>query len=318
MYQLSLTMAHYQNPDDIVDIRWNIHDTPVGLLWLKIFKESLTNSGHPFPRFTGFLYGPKNMAYLTKVLNKCIDIINKDGRYHIKEKADGNWDQDFSNAIHHHFEVLVGTVEKPTEFMIKSSPEVFHAALGLNHLTHDMECLERAQERVEKYPDTYFSGLIMEMLDAKRYSFPDFVYDAFTLDSEFGAIHLHYSQIGKTWWEVFLDEDEHIFPEAIEPHFALSGGFDAYFGSYSPDKNTRDRFNKFLIEHGQDPENKKLCLGSCPVGSLDNANSKSPEEWRKLIGEHCNIIDVRLLKDEKVIATKKYIEKNVYSYFWGE
>lgn len=316
MYQLSLTMSHYKDPKKIIDVRWDIHNTPVGLLWLKTFKGSLDGVGDPFPRFTGFLYGPKTMESLSETLNRCIETINKDGRYHIKERADGTWNQDFSNAIHHHFEVLVGTVENPTEFFKKSERKVYDAALGLNHLAHDMECLQRAQERVEKYPDTYFSGLIMEMIDAKRFSFPDFVYDAFTLDTAFGDLFLHYSQIGKTWWEVFLDEDEHIFPEAIDPHFALSGGFDVFFGSYTLDKEMKERFESFLIEHGQDPKNKRLCLGSCPVGSLVGVEDKTPEEWRKLIGEHCNIQDIRLLKNDQVIASKKYIERNTYSYFW--
>lgn len=314
MNQLSVILQHFENPEKTIEVKWNINRTPVGALWLKCIKDSLQDESIPFARHTGFVYGPKNMEHLSDMLNRCIKAINKDGRYHIKEKSEAKWDQDFSNAIHHHFELLCGKVENHSQYYKDSSKEIRDAVCGLNHAAHDMESLHRSFERVEKYPETYFSGLIVEMYDCKRYNLPDFALEEFTLNVEFGAIHTNYCQIGKSWWEVFLDEDEHIFPEAIDPHFTLSGGFDAYFGEYIPPEETIKKFEKFLIDNGQDINNKKLSLGYCQVGTLDEADKYAREEWRKLVGEHSKVQEIRLLKDGDIVMKKSIPARGAYSY----
>lgn len=316
MDQLSITFQHHQDLNDLIEVRWNINKTPAGLLWSSLLKKSMDNNCLFHPRFTGFLFGPKDMKYLSQLMNKCIETINSDSRYKIKEKADGTWSQDFSNIIHHHFELLCGTMENPTQYYRDSEMDVKYAVLGLNQISHDMEALFKARERVKKFPDTYFSAIIMQVFDGKRFAFPDFIHDQFSLSTEFGAIHLNYSQIGKTWWEVFLDEDEHIYPEAIVPHFALNGGFDIYFGEYSPSKDVLKKFHDFLKNNGQNPSDPKLCLGYCQVAKLENPKVRDRQSWRKLIGEHCEVKKISLLRSGILVSEKVLDEKNPHSYLY--
>ena len=51
----------------------------------------------------------------------------------------------------------------------------------------------------------------------------------FTLETKFGDMVLHYTQIGKTWLEVCVDKDEDIFDSAIQPLWKLSGSFNILF-----------------------------------------------------------------------------------------
>jgi len=302
MDQMSLVLQHFQNEKDFVEVFWNIDKNPTAAIWAKLLKSSLDQKAFFHPRYTGFLHGPKNMAYMTDLLNRCIDIINTGDLYKIKERAEGKWSQEFSNIIHHHFEILCGTVENHSEIYKKSSPEIRNAIRGLNQVTHDMEAFYRAKERVEHFPETYFSSIIMQNKDGKRYEFPDFVYDQFKLATKFGAVHLNYFQIGKTWWEVFLDEDEEIFPEAISPHRVMSGGFDIFFGEYSPPPEVWQRFERFLLAHGQNIHDKKLCIGYCQVAQLANPDKYSREQWRLLIGEHCHVKEIRLHNEGQIVS----------------
>lgn len=302
MDQMSLVLHHYNDESDSVEIFWNIDKNPTAALWAKLLKNALNQKTHFHPRFTGFLRGPKDMAYMTNLLNRCIETINSGDLYKIKERAEGVWSQEFSNIIHHHFEILCGTLENPTEIYKKSNPEIRNAIRGLNQVTHDMEAYYRAEERVEHFPETYFSSIIMQNYDGKSYQFPDFVYDQFSLATKFGSVHLNYFQIGKTWWEVFLDKDEVIFPEAISPHRVASGGFDIFFGEYTPSPEMLRKFETFLLERGQDIKNKKLCIGYCQVAELAEPKKYSREQWRKIIGEHCIVKEIRLYNEGQMVS----------------
>lgn len=302
MKRLSIVFEHYQNPSNKIEVFWQIDKTVAASFWAKLLKNALLGKNLFHPRFTGFLYGPKDMKFLVQNLNKCIDRINQEGTYKIEERATLEWDQEFSNKIHHHFEILCGTVEKPTNYLLSGDLSHWNAVLGLNQIIHDMEALEKAKARQSWCPDHYFSSIIVQVFNAKRFHIPHMMDDQFSIATKFGAIHLNYSQIGKTWWEVYLDQDEEIFPEAIVPHFAIDGGFDIFFGEYNPSKNEILDFHSFLRKQGLDPNDKTLRLGYCQVAQLEEPDKYTREQWRKIIGEHSKICHIKLWDDHQVVA----------------
>jgi hypothetical protein len=305
LIELVLHFADWKDKRQVVPMRWRIHETLPAQFWLKALTQTLKGPWPPFPRFTGFIYGHKTMDHLSEVLNHCIELINADGRYHISERADGRFTQEFSNKIHHHFEVLIGEEGVHTPYYLSSSQEICHAVSGLNHCIHDMEALERALERVPLFPDQYFSSIVMEFLQRPRFAFPDEVFRHFQIEVEFGDLLLHYGQIGKTWWEVFLDRDEEIFKEAIRPHSVLTGEFDIAFGEFMPGQKQLSEFKHFLKERVVDINDPKLAIGHCPLGKLILIPGLSREGHRELVGTHMNLLKISLENNGREILARR-------------
>jgi hypothetical protein len=122
-------------------------------------------------------------------------LINKDGQYSIKERCDGSFSQELSNIIHHHFEVLHGSIEDPSREHRLSSPIGKAAIALLNHLIHDMESLYRQTQTAGET----FRAVLCEMPDSPRYVMPPEFYEHFTTDIDFGDLIGHYGMVGKTW-----------------------------------------------------------------------------------------------------------------------
>lgn len=288
-------------------------------LWVKLLMNANSSGYMPYVRYSGFLYGDKNLQTINRILNECIKVINNDGRYWISETASGEWTQEFSNTIHHHFECLIGSVEKKADFYIESSELVQHAICGLNHCAHDLEALKRAELGRTINPNNYFSNLIVEFMDAPGISLPAEAYELFDLNVDFGDLYLHYSDIGKTWWEVYYDKDADIFSEAIRPYRVLSAGFDIFFGDFKISKKEKLDFDRFLREHNVDPSNKKESLGWLKLGIFNCPKNLNREEVRKIIGEYSNVQNislVRLLDDgeEQLLSKIEIKEKSPYLY----
>ncbi len=273
-------------------LRWAVLDKSYATLWLRSLFQSFKKKEPAYFRFTGFKNSPKDMSFLSKKLNKAIDIINQDGLYRIEERAQGTFSQDFANVIHHHFEVLFGDAKNFSDLYKNSSPVGQGAISDLNHCIHDMEALTRSQEFT-----TSTQGIVLEILDRKQYWLTDDVLKDFTFDIEFGDLLLHYGLVGKTWWEVFLDKDEDIFPEAIRPLDVLGGEFDIQFSNKLVSPSLVREFYEFLKSHGQDPSDPKLALGFLPLAKLEMPDGLSKDEISKKIGERSGIKGMRIYEE---------------------
>lgn len=302
MFRLKATINNSENFKAEVSFWWEILDTPPAMMWLKLMLHLARSGKKIFPRFTGFISPYKKMSHLRDDLNSCIDVINSDQQYIITARATEFFDQDFSNIIHHHFEVLSGSFENPSDYYKSSNAAVRKAIAGLNQIIHDMESLHRANE-TRQVGGSSTGALICEIVGAPRYKIPEEYLNYFTMNIGFGDIFLHYSQIGKTWWEVFNDGDQEIYPNAILPLSVISGEFDAFFYHYQPEKKLIARFNNFLIQHGKDPKDKRLALGFLPVAKLINEPFLSHAEIHRLIGEHLCLKEVLIYRDDVLLGT---------------
>lgn len=301
-YNLRISFSSAFNPDSTVAFEWEVLPQLPSDLWVKNLKHCLTNDYPFYARFSGFLLEWKTFDYLSKKLNRVIELINKDGLYHIKERCEGNFSQEFSNIIHHHFEVLHGSIENPSREHRLSSPLGKAAIAALNHIIHDMESLHRQFEREEET----FRAVLCEMPDSPRYKMPRAFYDYFVTDIEFGDLVGHYGMVGKTWWEVFLDRDEEIFPEAIRPLNIVSGEFDLFFSNFSMRKSQRDEFYEFLEYYGQDPQNPLLGIGYLPLAKLTATPGQDQKENIELLRKHSAVKKIELYDLGELVARRSF------------
>lgn len=252
----------------------------------------------------GFLGGDKNLPFLLNSLNKCIDVINRDGRYTIKERADV-FTQEFSNAIHHHFEVLAGSSTAPSAYYKSSSAEVLLAVDSLNYFVHDLESYTRNSAFRDNHQEgNVRSVVVVEVKERDRIEIPKSFDNYFTMKVEFGDLVAHYGQLGKTWPEAFYDRDQDIFPEAIRPLSVLSGEFDLFFGELNPDKNFLDQLHSFLRTHGQDPLNSSLRLGQLPLAKLDRLAGLSERDYKDRLAVFCDIKSIKAFEGDNCLIKK--------------
>ncbi len=289
----------FQNPEsgELFTLKWKIVDKDYAWIWVRELKRLMDRQEPLYARFTGFDTSEKEKQKVFNDLNKAIEIINAEGAYQIKEKGTGYFDQEFANIIHHHFEVLYGDAHNPSEIFRSSTPLVQSAISKLNHSVHDLESMHRNLESKDA-----FSAVIVEFWDRRQLKLTDDMLKDFSMDVEFGDLDLHYGIIGKTWWEVFLDEDEEVFLSGIRPLNVLSGEFDIHFGEQKVDEATRERFNEFLRKYEQNPADPKLALGHLNIGKLILEKGISRSLVKEEIAKHRHLAEVRLFQGDRPIS----------------
>ncbi len=289
----------FQNPKSgkVFTLEWRVADKDYAWLWVKELKRLMDRQEPLYARFTGFDTSEEEKKKVFDDLNKAIAIINAEGSYKIEEKGTGYFDQEFANIIHHHFEVLYGDAHNPSDIYRASSPLVQSAISKLNHCVHDLESMHRNIESEEA-----FSAVIVEFWDRRQLKLTEDMLRDFSMDVDFGDLDLHYGIIGKTWWEVFLDEDEEVFLSGIRPLNVLSGEFDIHFGEQKVDEETRKKFNQFLKKYNQDPEDYRLALGHLNIAKLVINEGMTNAEIKKEISAHRHLAEIRLLKNKETIS----------------
>ncbi|OUR95355.1 hypothetical protein A9Q84_16085 [Halobacteriovorax marinus] len=309
---LNITFCNHENRAKTKVLKWNIEQHPAALLWLKLLKNYLIQSQSIHTRFNGFIHGYRDKDFLTLKLNNCIEIINKWDFYkevipHLKAEE---FSQKYSNIIHHHFEILMGPVEDLSKYYKLADDLTRRAICGLNHYIHDLETIHRAQELglIDKNSTT--AGVVTEFYDARKYIIPEPFLDFFTTDLEFGDLCLHYSQIGKTWLEVFLDGDEEIHIESILPHKYITGEFDIFFGESIYTKDDKEKLKNFLNNYGKDIADPKLALGYMPVAKLIRETKQSQYEFVKEMSHYMAISNIEILVEDKSIASRDLISND--------
>ena len=115
---------------------------------------------------------------------------------------------------------------------------------------------------------------ITTFLNAPRHDLHEEDYELFKenrYDRALGGVYLHWSQVGKTLYEVFRDEHAPVMTEAmcseINHQKYYSGEFDIEWGdtiteeTHTFKKKEIENFKKWLKENNYDWEDPKLSLG---------------------------------------------------------
>lgn len=251
---------------------------PISKIWADKLKSFIKGDAKLETRWTGFALERRSNEVLCQKLENCIKHINdswlnSEFGYVIElENVPRDYPTEVHNIVHHHFEILMGQVWNPSKWYRlmeeRKDWELISWVRGLNDISHELEAV--------KIGKPFLCTTFWSEKGIQKDELPNEVEDWFRLDLEFGAIYLHYAQLGKTWQEVVWDDDDHIFEENITPFSLISGEFDLSFDS---DGLTHQQHIKLLTpklkQLGKDPSDKSLRLGRVKVAQLISGESEN-------------------------------------------
>lgn len=299
-------------------VQWNVRSTPLAERWLAQMINATKNKKYiREQRFVGWQCGDSALNLLVNKLNESISIINQyyGARYQIKERAYLGMPQEVLNALHHHFELLIGQTWNPS-ILIKNIPrQVFTAIRRLNDYIHDYEAAIRARiDEKRGFPTIRFFQF--QYAAYKLFDLTQQDLSEFSFASEMGDLVTNYCQLGKTWIEVFYDRDNDIHPENISPLRYYSASFNANFfeTSFSESLKITQEVKNFIQTRGGDPNDTKLALGHQVYASLpaDSFLRTCSEKDRvKFFSERMNVSEI-LIKNGAQEVIRKFTNPNDY------
>lgn len=302
------------NKENTVDYDIRVDDSELGRLWYTALQNILSQNKYLEKNFCflGFPDSRRNLNYICQELNWAVHEINGFfGRdYQIEELytpatlRDPSTlipNQDLMNQLHNHFEVLQGTVWGLSEFYKKADYTTKFAIRQLNNLCHEAESLMLSQKKKVEAPQWIRPSQITTFLNSTRIEFPSHLkqkFDKTRYDRKFGCVYLHWTQIGKTLFEVFIDEQGQTIDktvcDAITHLRYYSGEFDiewardvTYQGEYPWHKKRMDDFSDWLIMNGFDHDNIEFNYGYHQVGQIENLGT--PEDTWAALSQHLDI-----------------------------
>ena len=320
---------------------FQIYDTPLGHRWLAALKDNLKQKRILEKNFCflGFADSKRDLRYLVSELNRHVRQINSfrfdppyefihqfatdDFQYSDKLPTGiapiGNemampglrLKHDACNLLHRYFEELQGTAWKLSEYYKQADAETKYSIRQLNNLCHEIESWVLSYRKSIIDPEWMRPSQITTFLNAPRYDLHEEDFELFKqnrYDRELGGVYLHWSQVGKTLYEVFRDEHAPKMTEAlcseINHQKYYSGEFDVEWGKTITEqadfkKEEMDRYRKWLQENGYDWEDPKLSLGYIKIGQVDLQRTfgtdATIEKIHTVMSDNLNITSIRTI-----------------------
>jgi len=326
------------NYDDKIDYNIVPADNVLAVDWIKAL-ENLLLTGNLLEKnfcFMGFPDTARNLDFLCKELNSAVLTINNFFEdYHIEDVytpqnvvafdySDNGINHEKLNRLHNHFEVLQGTVWHLSDYFLKADYETKYAIRQLNNLCHELENLILSQRKAATLPYWVRPSQITTFLNARRYDLTDEHRKLFAVngyDRVLGGVYMHWTQIGKTYYEVFRDEGApkltNTVCEAITDlkyysgEFDVEWGNDVVYGGPHPWHNTeQDNFRHWLADNGKDYQDPQLSCGYLPIGKIDLHSSfgttDSQAIWN-ILGTHLDIYKIEVGSSS-----------NIFDYCWSD
>jgi len=323
--------------------------------------------------FLGFPNSPRTLEYLCTKLNNSIETINKyDFTQHgLKDYIIEEWfhpdvvrfpnsyaveqtrvwmtpeesrreslglrlKHGVMNQLHNHFEVLEGTVENPSRYGQVATPEVRECIGELNQICHEMESLILSQRKADVQLEWVRPSQIVVFPKCQRLTLTKEHRQGFIdngYDREFGHVYMHWSQIGKTLFEVWRDEHAPDLTvgddatsitvgsgatcEAITALKYFSGEFDVEWAKSVIDAPEDDwhqsgllHYENWLLKHGIDPTDTKLSLGYLHLGKVDLERSFGTTDMFNIWNQLEMHLDIYSIEVDGV--------KNTFDYCWSD
>jgi len=233
--------------------------------------------------------------------------------------------QGVMNRLHNHFEVLQGTVNELSPYYRIADYETKYAIRQLNNLCHELENLLLGQQKQKYMKEWIRPSQITTWLHAPRYDLKQEHKEGFVTNGfnrRFGHVYMHWAQIGKTYYEVFRDENAPDLTDTIcaaitqlkyySGEFDIEWGRDTVYGDIGTPWVTEhiDEFNNWLIKHDKDPYDSELSNGYLPIGEIDiqrDFGTKDKFEIWDILSEHLDIYSIEVNG-----------KKRVYNYCWRD
>ena len=228
------------------------------------------------------------------------------------------------NVLHNHFERLQNTVENPSPYYQVADYETKYAIRQLNNLCHEIESLILSQRKQYAEPEWVRPSQITTYFGVKRYPLTDEHRQGFLTngyDRQFGGVYMHWSQIGKTLFEVFRDEGAPELTDAVCEAIThlqyYSGEFDVEWAKdvvRNKDCPWHDQeqleFENWLLNNNLDPRDPKLSLGYLPIAQVNFEKSFGTTDRDEIWDTMSNYLDIYSIEVDGVEA--------VYDYCWAD
>lgn len=315
---IKIVLRNPLNHRDQVDYTIVPNDTSLSHDWQQALDGLLTSEKLLEKNFCflGFPHTARTMEYLCDELNRHIGVINTTlSGYHIHEhfsadvvvdSSDLGINHELMNSLHNHFEILQGTVENLSPWYLSANYQTKYSIRQLNNICHELESLILSRRKAIIAPEWQRPSQITTWLNADRHMLRDEHREGFLTNGYnrvFGGVYMHWTQIGKTLYEVFRDEAAPDLTDtvcdAITHLQYYSGEFDiewgqdiVYGGAYDWHTKDQDQFRAWLIKNNQDLNNPQLSLGYLPLAQVDLQGSfgtNSCEEIWAILGSHLDI-----------------------------
>lgn len=324
--KVKVVLRNPLNKEDFIDYDINVHDHELGRDWVEALKGLLRNCNQLEKNFCfmGFPLTPRNLDYLCYEVNQAVLQVNSFFRdeYLIEEVftpenvvgfdyADNGINHEVLNKLHNHFEVLQGTVNNLSDYYRRADYNTKYAIRQLNLLCHEMESLILSQRKFKTDPFWVRPSQITTFLNTPRLDLKDSHRELFVqngYDRKMGGVYMHWTQIGKTLFEVFRDEHapklDATVCEAITHLQYYSGEFDVEWGNdvvrnggHPWHDTEQNNFEAWLRENNLDPTDPKLSLGYLPIGEIDLMSSIGTDDceivW-DILGAHLDIYRIEV------------------------
>jgi hypothetical protein len=352
LYPVKVTLRDPLNRSEQITYTIVPEDSQLARDWQTSLIEILNKKLHLEKNFCflGFPHSPRTVEYLCDQLNRYVTHINyynKCGKwqaagldpYYIEEiftdqsvrfsdnpiLGDKQYriKHDIMNRLHNHFERLQGTVWDLSPYYKSADFLTRYAIRQLNNLCHELESLILSQCKSVTNPLWVRPSQITTFIHSPRYELTDEHRKGFLTngyDRVLGGVYMHWTQIGKTLYEVFRDESAPTLNigndatdisigsgatcEAINSLKYYSGEFDIEWGrdvvrgGLQPwhDKN-QDQFRDWLINNKLNPLNTSLSLGYLKIGQVDLVSSFGTTDadviWQ-MLGKHLDIYSISI------------------------
>jgi hypothetical protein len=238
--------------------------------------------------------------------------------------------------LHNHFETLQGRVWDLSEYYRHADAQTKYAIRQLNNICHELESLILSQRKLVTNPQWVRPSQITTFFNSRRYELTDQHRQGFATnryDRVFGGVYMHWTQIGKTLFEVFRDENAPQLNvgqdatditvrsgatcEAITALKFYSGEFDIEWGrdvvsggAHPWHDQEQQQFRQWIESNGLDFGDPRLSLGYLKIGQVDVAQSfpgMSVEKIWQVLGDHLDIYKIEI---NGHVAT--------YDYCWSD
>ena len=331
---VKVTLRNPLDHSDLLDYYIVPNDSKLAQDWVEALKN-LLQSGNLLEKnfcFMGFPKTARNLPYLCNEVNTAIANINAFfPDYQIQEHftpenviafdyAENGPNHELLNKLHNHFERLQGTVWNLSDYYRRADYTTKYAIRELNTICHEMENLILSQRKLATDPYWVRPSQITTFLNAYRYDLTDdhrqgFVTNGY--DRVFGGVYMHWTQIGKTLYEVFRDEGApeltETVCEAITELRYYSGEFDVEWGNnitlggghFWHDKE-QSAFREWLVNNNRDPADPKLSLGYLPLGQIDLTGSFGTTDYKTIWDTLSSHLDIYRIEVDGVSAEFDY------------
>lgn len=330
----------------------NVYDTPLGVRWLEALRDNLTQKRMLEKNFCflGWADSKRNLKHLVSELNSAIKQINSykfdppyeeihpfvcdDFQYSaelptglvvvgdLMQKPGLRLKHEACNLLHRYFEELQGTAWSLSEYYKQADIETKYAIRQLNNLCHEIEGWVDSHRQSVLDPDWIRPSQITTFFNAPRHDLRNEDFDLFMQNRysrQLGGVYLHWSQIGKTLFEVYRDEhgkklDEAVCSTITHQRF-YSGEFDVEWGkdideeTFDWKKEEMDGFRTWLTDNNYNWHDPKLSLGYAKIGQVDLKKSFGTTDFKEIyniMSKNLNITRIKLIGQHNVECEYPY------------